>query len=204
MPNYRDGKIYTVRFFDNDKLIYIGSTTQSIAKRFYTHKRNLDKTTLCLCIENNYNNDWSSCYYELYENYPCNSKEELHRREGEIIREFKQDINNQVLNKSIAGQTKKEYRENNKEFIAEINKIYRQNNKETLAEKYKKYYENNREGRAEIDKQKHRGRTTGFRDCRTCGKEIQYIPKHIRCVDCYKKFTNYTKPVIEVEFIDDD
>ena len=86
MPNYQDGKIYTVRFHDNDKLIYIGSTTQSIAKRFSTHKRNLNKSTLCLCVENNYNNDWTSCYYELYENHPCNSKDELHRKEGEVIR----------------------------------------------------------------------------------------------------------------------
>jgi hypothetical protein len=39
-------------------------------------------------------------YIELYENYSCSSKEELNRREGEIIR----DIGN--LNHVIAGRTK--------------------------------------------------------------------------------------------------
>ncbi len=32
------------------------------------------------------NNDWSNWYIELYENYPCNNREELCKREGEIIR----------------------------------------------------------------------------------------------------------------------
>ncbi len=42
-------------------------------------------------------------YIELYETFCCNSKEELNKREGEVIRE----IGN--LNMCIAGRTQKEY-----------------------------------------------------------------------------------------------
>jgi len=37
MPNYANGKIYTIRFHNSNE-IYIGSTTQSLAVRFGGHK----------------------------------------------------------------------------------------------------------------------------------------------------------------------
>ena len=40
--------------------------------------------------------------------------------------------------------------------------------------------------------------------CKDCHITFPYISRRTRCIDCYKKFTNYTKPVVEVEFIDDD
>ena len=42
MPNYSNGKIYSIRFYDNDKLLYIGSTTQILAVRFGGHKKILN------------------------------------------------------------------------------------------------------------------------------------------------------------------
>jgi hypothetical protein len=44
-------------------------------------------------------------YIYIYEDFPCNSKQELNRREGEVIREIG------TINKQIAGRTKKEYPE---------------------------------------------------------------------------------------------
>ncbi len=38
MPNYKNGKIYSVRCYNDDTLIYIGSTTQSLSKRWGDHK----------------------------------------------------------------------------------------------------------------------------------------------------------------------
>ena len=38
MPNYKNGKIYSIRCYNNDTLIYVGSTTQMLAKRWYKHK----------------------------------------------------------------------------------------------------------------------------------------------------------------------
>jgi hypothetical protein len=34
------------------------------------------------------NNDWTDWYIELYEKYPCNDRQELHKREGQVIREI--------------------------------------------------------------------------------------------------------------------
>ena len=62
---YKKGKIYTIRFYDNNILIYVGSTIQSLYKDI---------------------DDW---YIELYENFPCDNKEQLNKREGELIRESK-------------------------------------------------------------------------------------------------------------------
>ena len=65
------------------------------------------------------NNDWSNWYIELYENYPCNSKEELLKKEGEVIRLIGS------LNSRIAGRTEKEYKKDNAEKNKEYQKQYR-------------------------------------------------------------------------------
>ena len=72
-------------------------------------------------------------YIELYEHYNCNSKEELNRREGELIRE----IGN--LNHAIAGRTKNEYVKEEKEKIKEHDKQYYDANKELILEEKKNY-----------------------------------------------------------------
>ena len=53
-------------------------------------------------------------YIELIELDACNTQDELRKREGELIREYKPD-----LNKQIAGRTIKEYRDDKAEQIRE-------------------------------------------------------------------------------------
>jgi hypothetical protein len=122
MPNYSNGKIYTIRFHNSNE-IYIGSTTQSLAVRFGGHKKD-ETISLNKLINSKYNGNWSECYYELYENYSSNSKEELRKREGEIIRQFKSDKNYTCINHKVAGRTKKEY-----------NKQYRNDNLDIIKRK---------------------------------------------------------------------
>ena len=43
-----------------------------------------------------------------------------------------------------------------------------------------------------------------FRNCKTCGIQIEYIPRRVSCLSCYKKLTNYIKPVEEVKFLEDE
>ena len=147
MPNYTNGKIYTIRFHNSNE-IYIGSTTQSLAVRLGGHKKP-SSCSLYQIIKNKYNGNWEECYYELYENYSCNTKEELCKKEGEIIRLFKSDENYDCINCYIAGRDFKEYskqyRENNKDKLKEKYKQYRKNNIDKLKEKAKKYYDNNPE-----------------------------------------------------------
>jgi hypothetical protein len=140
--DYQNGKIYVIRNHIND-LVYIGATTQSLAKRFSVHKdasrRNftiqLYKAFQEIGIEN--------FYIELIENCPCNSKNELHAREGFYIRHFDSYING--YNARISGRNGKDYYNENKEIIAEKCKIYREANQEIIRERKKRYCEENKE-----------------------------------------------------------
>jgi len=141
MPNYSNGKIYTIRFHNSNE-IYIGSTTQSLAVRYGHHKR-CENTIISKIINSKYNCDWSVCYYELYENYGCNSKEELNRKEGEIIRLFKSDELYNCINILISGRTDKEYYEDNADEIKKKVKQYRKDNPDKIKQLNQQYYQNN-------------------------------------------------------------
>jgi len=150
MPDYSKGKIYTIRCKNDSSLIYVGSTIQPLAKRWGLHKCDSLKKPEQL-IYKTINNDWDNWYIELYQNCPCNSKEELLKREGEIIREIG-NLNQRIegiKRKENQNEYNKEYYEKNKEKLYEKQKKYRDNNREKLNEisrKYsKKYRENNKE-----------------------------------------------------------
>jgi hypothetical protein len=80
---------------------------------------------------------WDDWYIELYQDYPCENKEQLNRREGQIIREIG------TLNKQIAGRSIEQWRQDNCDKIKQEKKEYRQANAEKLKEKNKQYYREN-------------------------------------------------------------
>ena len=144
MPEYSKSKIYTIRCITNENLIYVGSTTETrLSARFSKHKHQ-HCCSLYKYIEEN-NMSWDSFYIELYEEFPCENREQLLKREGEVIRQIS------TINKLIprTEERKKEddkkYRETHKEQIAEKDKIYRANNKEKLLAKKAEYNEKNKE-----------------------------------------------------------
>ena len=144
MVNYQEGKIYTLRSHQTDK-VYVGSTCTPLPKRLYSHRGEYKRWK---DGQNYYCTAWEivqfeDCYIELHETYLCQSKAELHRREGEIIREI------DCVNKRIEGRTDAEYREDNKVHIAEITKKYEQANKEKIAARKKVYDISNKEKIAE-------------------------------------------------------
>jgi len=130
---YKRGMIYTIRNIKDDTMIYVGSTINSLSKRFNYHKDACKKDLSVTLYSHIIDNNWSDWYIELYENCPCNNRKELDRREGEVIREIG------TINKNIAGRTREEYRaeyyEKNIDKIKEHKKEYRECN----AEKIKKY-----------------------------------------------------------------
>ena len=137
MPNYQDGKVYTIRCRTDNSLIYVGSTTMTLSRRLSYHRVIGKKCTTKFYL--NVNNDWDNWYIELYENHPCNSKEELCKREGEVIREIG------TLNSKISGRS---YEEWSKEYLArpdiiEKNKERRKeyNEKPEVKERIKKWYD---------------------------------------------------------------
>jgi hypothetical protein len=114
MPDYSKGQIYSIRFYHNDKMIYIGSTTQPLAVRLGGHKSNT-RCSLYQYIQKCHNGNFKRCYIELLEYYECANRQELNKREDEIIRKFKADENYIVINTNIAGRTANEL---NKENVA--------------------------------------------------------------------------------------
>jgi hypothetical protein len=126
--NYQNGKIYSIRSYQTNK-VYYGSTIQLLCKRLSKHVNDFNAYQ-----RGNFNNitsfeilKYEDAYIELVENFPCNSKVELEKREGEIIRE-----NENAVNRIIVGRTREEYRKDNKDHINQNNKQYRKINKAIL------------------------------------------------------------------------
>jgi len=116
MVNYQNGKIYTIRCRSDDALIYVGSTTRALSQRMTEHRSNCKLGCSCSLYKYIVNDDWSEWYIELVQNFPCNSKEELEKREGEIIRQIA------AINNRIAGRSQKDYQKDNTDKIKEYQK----------------------------------------------------------------------------------
>ena len=144
MPNYLNGKIYTIRSYKTDE-VYVGSTTQPLSVRMSKHRTGYK---LFMNGTSNYVSSFEilkfgDAYIELVILNPCNSKTELDAVEGNYIREM------DCINKNIPGRTSKQYRIDNKDEIKQYKKQYYIENKDKINEyqsKYQsKYYTENRE-----------------------------------------------------------
>ena len=96
--NYENGKIYMIVNSINDK-IYIGSTSTELRYRLRRHK-NVAKLTDRKRNPNFYNDfrDNLECFkIILIENYPCQSKKELEKREYEIIQQKIKELGREKL-----------------------------------------------------------------------------------------------------------
>jgi hypothetical protein len=124
--DFSTGKIYTIRNKNDETLIFVGSTIQSLSQRLSNHKRDWKKG-LKISLYNHIE-DWNDWYIDLYCKYPCNDREELEQKEGEIIRL----IGN--INKNIMGRSQEE----RKEIRKESTKKYYEKHKVEIKEKAKK------------------------------------------------------------------
>ena len=137
MPDYQAGKIYKTESFIGN-VVYYGSTTNKyLSTRMAKHRNNMNKQDSNITSRKVLEYPDAKIY--LVELYPCNSKAELHSREGYYIK------NNDCVNKIVSGRTKKEYCFDNKESIAQYKKEYYNNNKESISQYMKVYFENNKE-----------------------------------------------------------
>lgn len=131
MVNYQNGKIYKL-YSPSKNIIYIGSTTQPLCKRLAEHlgkykiynndNTKVDFTSSFLVL------DCEDYKIELIEEYACNNKQQLDKKEGEHIKA------NECINKNIAGRTKKEWKIDNPDKVKEYNKKHRINNNDKLKE----------------------------------------------------------------------
>ena len=141
MRDYKEGKIYKI-VCDNTGLTYYGSTCEKrLSRRLSKHRSNY--TSYLNNPENNFFTSFKvleggNYKIVLVENYPCNSKEELLKRERYFIE------NNECVNRNVPTRTNKEYWVDNKERLTIMSKEYRQKNKTTLKEKRKVYLKINK------------------------------------------------------------
>ena len=80
-----------------------------------------------------------NCKIELLEKFPCKTKEELNKREGEVIRSA------DCVNRMMAGRTQKQWRLDNKATIQERAKKHYETNCEREKARAKDWRKNNLE-----------------------------------------------------------
>jgi len=148
---YNRGKIYKLVSYQTDK-IYIGSTCKPyLSDRLAGHRNDYKKHQNG---KYHYVTSFEIMKYEdvdiiLVENYPCESKQELHARERHWI-----ENTPNCCNKNIPTRTTNEY--NNTPFAKQLRKEYDathieerkqryEKNKDQLLERQKQYYEQNKE-----------------------------------------------------------
>jgi hypothetical protein len=145
MPDYQQAKIYKL-WSPSKNLIYYGSTTQTLAHRLSSHLKDYKRYNKgCYHYVTSFKIlEFEDYKIELVEDYPCNNRQQLCKKEGEHIKA------NECVNKRIDGRTPKEYRDNNidkakqyRENNRQQQKQYRENNKDKIKENAKKYRDAN-------------------------------------------------------------
>jgi hypothetical protein len=129
------GRVYSLRSHQTSD-IYIGSTTESLSRRIAQHRS--DYKRFSTEKKGNYVSSYEiikyeDAYIELIFEGEFESKNALHRKEGECIREMN------CVNKRIEGRTKQEYAKDNKEYISQYKKQWREEHIEERTEYLQKY-----------------------------------------------------------------
>jgi hypothetical protein len=155
MPNYQNSKIYAIRSILKPDLVYVGATVQSLAVRFGEHKKPSNKCTSKQVVE------VGDAYIELIELFPCNTQEELCKRENELIRSM--DCVNKFT--YVIGRTRSEYHQDNKVERNLYSKQHYQDHKQDLSIKQKQYYHDNKQAILAQAKQYQQDK----KDVRICG-----------------------------------
>lgn len=141
MPNYQLSKIYKI-YSPSKNLIYYGSTTQTLSQRFNEHisrhkKYNIDNN-YCAYVSSFLILDCEDYKIELVEEYACNNKQQLLKKEAEYIK------NNECINKEVPLRTKREWKIDNADIIKEKDKQYYLNNADKIKQYNRQYHINNR------------------------------------------------------------
>ena len=180
MPNYQDGKIYKIVCNITDEC-YIGSTCEpTVARRLAGHVNSYKRWKAGNCTKTTSFDIIDRGDYQIFliETYPCNSRDELTAREGQIIRKYKSEL--ECVNSNIAGRTKKVYYQDNKELIKINLKTYREDNKEAIKENKKEYYEANKDKLHEYTKEYNEKNKEYIKKYREDNKEKSYEKKKIK------------------------
>jgi hypothetical protein len=135
---YANGKIYRIVGNVENSKCYIGSTVRALSNRMAGHRgahkrfqNGLGTKLMSFDLFDEYGVE--NCRIVLIENFPCNSKEELLKRERYWIE------NIVCVNKYIPTRTIEEWNEENKDYQNQ----YRETHKEKINKRNKEYRETN-------------------------------------------------------------
>jgi len=147
--------IYKIEHLEDKNLVYVGHTTNwDNRKCEHKHRCNSEtsaKHNLKLYQMIRDNGGWDNFRMIEVEKYPCLDRREADKRETEVMKELKSNMN--TIKSFLSDEEKKDYKkkmdkehyERYKTVILENQKTFRQNNKEVIQERKKRYYENNKE-----------------------------------------------------------
>ena len=128
IPNkWRNGKIYKLTNCVDDR-IYIGSTIKSLTRRLGNHRSSASKHGAIKVYEHFNRIGWDNVSVTLIENYPCELKADLHKREREVILEMKPMLNTIMI--KTDEELRETYRQGYLKYYSEHKeeqKTYRQN-----------------------------------------------------------------------------
>jgi len=153
--SYNNCCIYKIEHIEDESLLYVGFTT-NFNKRKGDHKiriKNVDnkKYKITLYEMRREHGGWEMIRMIEIEKNPCNDKQEAEKRETEIKKELKANMNSvkSYTNDEERVESKKErfriYRETHKEEIKERGKLYRETHKEEIKRKDEMYRETHKE-----------------------------------------------------------
>ena len=136
MPDYKNGKIYKIWNDVNDK-VYVGSTTRGLSERMRSHMNKRKCKSHYLLYVGMDNIGVEHFKIELIEDFSCELKNELLRREGYWIRKL--NTHKCGYNKILSGRKNAEWRMDNREIILQKKREYYERNKELILQKQKEY-----------------------------------------------------------------
>ena len=146
MPNYADGKIYCIRNRkDSDKIVYVGSTTQTLANRMCKHRRAIVTHPIMKLYKLFTEVGIEHFHIELIADFPCDRKEQLTAEEGRFIRLHQTMVDG--CNMRLEGQTNEEWRAANKDVLCERLKAYNIANRDKIAASRKASHQRHKEKR---------------------------------------------------------
>ena len=138
--DYSRTVIYKLQHIEDESLLYVGSTTD-FTRRKSQHKYICNNPN---CKEHNQkkynmireNGGWEMFKMIEIQEYPCRNSKEARRREDELMREMKANMN--MVKAHCGHDTIHQYKQ-------QYNKQYRDDNKETIQQYKQQYYNNNKE-----------------------------------------------------------
>ena len=171
---YHKGQIYKITDVAYTECYY-GSTIEPLNKRMVHHRhryinRDSGKETCIRSVNVLFDKyGLENCKIEWVEDYPCNSKKELARREGFYIQ------NNRCVNKNVAGRTNEECRQVSKEKKNKHQSEYYQKNAERIKEYQKEHSVKYADEIKERKKKHYEANKDKFKEfylC-SCGRHVQ-------------------------------